>query len=121
MKQQTIRDVKKVEKVLNNIKENEEKNMKRLNDFLTIPSISTDSNYKDDVRRAGRFVEDYLKEIGFETEQIETDGHPIVFAEYNEAGDDIPTVLFYGHYDVQPVDPLDEWDSEPFTPVVRNG
>lgn len=110
-----------IEKVLNYLKQNEDNNLKRLNKFLSIPSISTDSNYESDVKEAAQFVESYLKEIGFQTEQIETKGHPVVFAEYNEAGEDVPTVLFYGHYDVQPVDPLDEWVSEPFRPEERNG
>lgn len=110
-----------VENVLKYLKSNEEKNMERLYEFLSIPSISTDSNHDEDVRRAANFVEDYLKDINFKTEQIETDRHPIVFAEYNGAGKDMPTVLFYGHYDVQPVDPLNEWDSDPFTPEERNG
>src|SRR5699024_1582334 len=54
-------------------------------------------------------------------EQHETGGHPVVYAEYNEAGEDAPTVLVYGHYDVQPVDPLNEWESDPFEPEVRDG
>ena len=105
---------------LNYLKENNEALMKRLQQFLSIPSVSTDSEHKEDVRRAARFVYDYVKEIGFETaDMMETDGHPLVFAEYKQAGEDAPTVLFYGHYDVQPVDPIEEWNSDPFIPEVR--
>lgn len=110
-----------VNDVLRYLQDNEEKNLQRLDEFLSIPSISTDSKYKSQIRKAGQFVEDYLQEIGFQTEQIETKGHPIVYGSYNSAGDDVPTVLFYGHYDVQPVDPLDEWESDPFKPEARNG
>lgn len=108
--------------VLDYIETHRDSLLARLNDFLTIPSVSTDSSYKDDVQKAAQFVEDYLQEIGFDqTEQLPTNNHPIVYAEYNQAGPDAPTVLFYGHYDVQPVDPIEEWESEPFTPEVRNG
>lgn len=108
--------------VLDYIETHRDSLLARLNDFLTIPSVSTDSSYKDDVQKAAQFVEDYLQEIGFDqTEQLPTNNHPIVYAEYNQAGPDAPTVLFYGHYDVQPVDPIEQWESEPFTPEVRNG
>src|SRR5699024_7289485 len=93
-----------------------------LKQFLSIPSISTDSTYKKDIEEAAQFVADYLQEIGFQSIDImETNGHPLVFAEWNGAGDDAPTALFYGHYDVQPVDPIEEWDSNPFEPEVREG
>src|SRR5699024_10813440 len=72
------------------------------------------------MRMAAAFVEEYLQEIGFEhTEIMETAGHPLVYGAYEQAGKDVPTVLFYGHYDVQPADPLEEWESEPFSPEVR--
>lgn len=110
------------EKALNYLKENRERLLEKLNDFLSIPSVSTDSEYKQDIKKAAGFLEQYLNDIGFDqVEQKETKGHPLVFAEYKGAGEDKPTVLFYGHYDVQPVDPIDEWHSDPFTPVVRDG
>lgn len=94
----------------------------RLNQFLSIPSVSTDSVHKKDIAQAADFLEKYLNELQFEKiEQIDTGGHPLVYAEYNGAGNAAPTVLFYGHYDVQPVDPIDLWDSDPFKPEVRNG
>lgn len=108
--------------VLNYLQKNRKKLLKKLYDFLAIPSISTDSNYKEDIQKAANFLEDYLREIGFPiVEQLQTKGHPVVYAEYNGAGDQVPTVLVYGHYDVQPVDPLHEWESDPFQPEIRNG
>lgn len=110
------------EEVIQYLEEHKDDFLQTLNDFLAIPSVSTDSVHNDDVRRAAQFLEDYLKNIGFETvEQHDTGGHPIVYAAYNQAGEDAPTVLIYGHYDVQPVDPLNEWKSEPFSPDLRNG
>ncbi|MGM8213657.1 dipeptidase [Virgibacillus sp. W0430] len=107
--------------VLAYIRHNRNELLARLNEFLSIPSISTDSAYKNHVNEAANFVANYLTEIGFETvEQIKTKGHPLVYASYNQAGADAPTVLLYGHYDVQPVDPLDQWESEPFKPEIRN-
>jgi acetylornithine deacetylase/succinyl-diaminopimelate desuccinylase-like protein len=92
----------------------------QLEDFLRIPSISTDSAYKDDVRRAAQWLADHLKAIGIDTvEVMETGGHPIVFAEHIVDADR-PTVLVYGHYDVQPPDPLNLWESPPFEPVRKN-
>ncbi|HIV75656.1 MAG TPA: dipeptidase [Candidatus Pseudogracilibacillus intestinigallinarum] len=107
--------------VLQYIEENRSLLLDELMEFLAIPSVSTDSSYKEDVKHAARFVEEYLNEIGFSNvTQMDTSGHPLVYGEYVEAGPDKPTVLFYGHYDVQPVDPLDEWDSDPFEAVVKD-
>jgi acetylornithine deacetylase/succinyl-diaminopimelate desuccinylase-like protein len=111
-----------VDKVLHYLNENREQLLSRLNDFLSIPSVSTDSTYKKDVEKAANFVADYLKELGFDNvEVMKTNGHPLVFGEWLKAGKDAPTVLFYGHYDVQPADPLDQWKSDPFKPEIRNG
>lgn len=110
------------ETVIQYLRDNRERFLETLNEFLSIPSVSTDSNYKQDVEWAADFLIDYLEKLSFENiEKMETPGHPIVYAEYNGAGDRAPTVLFYGHYDVQPADPLDEWDSDPFRPEIRNG
>ncbi|WP_087973384.1 dipeptidase [Oceanobacillus rekensis] len=110
------------EKALHYIKDNRERLLGKLNEFLAIPSVSTDSQYKDDVHSAADFIVTYLTDINFDkVEKQETNGHPLVYAEYNGAGMDAPTVLFYGHYDVQPVDPIDLWDSDPFKPEVRDG
>ncbi|TRM11816.1 dipeptidase [Lentibacillus cibarius] len=110
------------EQVINYLSENREQLLQKLYDFLSIPSVSTDSVHKEDIKQAAAFLEKYLNDIGFEhVQQQDTGGHPLVYAEYNQAGADAPTVLFYGHYDVQPVDPIDQWKSDPFTPEVRNG
>ncbi|WP_404451633.1 dipeptidase [Virgibacillus necropolis] len=110
------------EKVLSYLKNNRAELLDRLNQFLSIPSVSADSVHKKDVSQAADFVEKFLNDLQFEqVEQMDTGGHPLVYAEYNGAGPDAPTVLFYGHYDVQPVDPIDLWDSDPFKPEVRNG
>src|ERR1051326_1926089 len=87
--------------------------------FLRIPSISTLSEHKGDIRRAADFALNELRSAGMTAaELIEGAGNPLVFAESLEAPDK-PTILFYGHYDVQPPDPLDEWKSPPFEPEVR--
>jgi len=92
-----------------------------LEDLLRIPSVSTDSAYADDVKRAADWLVDHLQALGIDhAEAVSTDGHPIVYAEH-VTGDDKPTVLVYGHYDVQPPDPLDEWNSDPFEPTRQNG
>lgn len=110
------------DKALNYLKENRSRLLEKMNEFLSIPSISTDSKYKSDVSRAADYIVTYLNEIGFDkAEKQETAGHPLVYGEYNGAGEDAPTVLFYGHYDVQPVDPLELWESDPFQPEVREG
>lgn len=107
--------------VLDYLRKNRSGILERLTEFLAIPSVSTDSDHKEDVVKAAVFVEDYLREIGFDTvERMDTERHPLIFAEYNGAGAAAPTVLFYGHYDVQPVDPIEEWVSDPFVPEVRN-
>ncbi len=92
-----------------------------LKDLLRIPSISTDPAYNDDVNRAAEWLVDHFHHLGVvDAEAIATDGHPIVFAEHlvDEA---CPTILVYGHYDVQPPDPLELWESRPFEPVIKNG
>jgi acetylornithine deacetylase/succinyl-diaminopimelate desuccinylase-like protein len=98
-------------------KENREKHLAQLIDWIKIPSVSTLPEHKDDVRRAGQFAMDLLSSLGFQVEVTETPGHPIVFAEEN--GLDAPTLLIYGHFDVQPVDPVDKWTRPPFEPVVE--
>jgi len=90
-----------------------------LKTFLRIPSISTLSEHKPDIRRAAQFALSELRAAGMTSaELIEGDGNPLVYAEWLGAPAK-PTILFYGHYDVQPPDPLDEWKSPPFAPEVR--
>ncbi|RMH63255.1 MAG: dipeptidase [Bacteroidetes bacterium] len=89
--------------------------------LLRIPSISTDPAYAGEVRRCAEWLVEHLRQIGMaQATLFETDGHPIVYAEHH-VGDDRPTVLVYGHYDVQPPDPLELWTSPPFEPVIRDG
>src|SRR5699024_12266546 len=93
------------DQVLAYLTENRQQLLERLERFLSIPSVSTDSTYQQEMRMAAAFVEEYLQEIGFEhTEIMETAGHPLVYGAYEQAGKDVPTVLFYGHYDVQPAE-----------------
>lgn len=89
-------------------------------ELLRIPSVSADGRHKADVRRAAEWVAGQFRGLGFQTEFCETDGHPIIFAQ-SPAVEGAPTVLVYGHYDVQPPDPLDEWISPPFEPTRRDG
>ena len=110
------------EKALTYLKENRDQLLQKLNEFLSIPSVSTNSENKADINEAADFIVTYLNYIGFDkVEKQTTGGNPLVYAAYNQAGADAPTVLFYGHYDVQPVDPIDLWDSDPFKPEVRDG
>lgn len=89
--------------------------------FLRFPSVSADKAYKADVLQCASFLSSYLKEGGLLAEEIPTPGYPIVYAEEMTAGPKAPTVLIYGHYDVQPVDPLELWESPPFEPTEREG
>lgn len=93
----------------------------QLFDLLRIPSVSTDSKHKDDVKKAAEFLINQLNEIGLDKVTLhDTPGHPIITAEKSPHSDR-PTVLIYGHYDVQPSDPDDLWDTPPFEPTVKNG
>ncbi|TET80361.1 MAG: dipeptidase [Anaerolineales bacterium] len=88
--------------------------------YLRIPSVSTLSEHEPDIQRAAKWTADQLLEFGFESVSVmPTSGHPVVYGEWLKTGADVPTILFYGHYDVQPPDPLDLWTSEPFEPQVR--
>ncbi len=92
----------------------------KLCELLRIPSVSAASQFHTDVRRAAKWMDEQFRVLGLETEIIETEGHPIVYAE-TPAVDGAPTVLVYGHYDVQPPDPLDQWITPPFEPSIRDG
>ncbi|MGE7622195.1 dipeptidase [Viridibacillus sp. NPDC096237] len=97
-----------------------EEHLEELKQFLAIPSISSLSEYKEDMKTAASFLGDAMKKVGLENITInETGGHPAVTADWLHAKGK-PTVLVYGHYDVQPVDPLNLWDSEPFKPEIRD-
>jgi len=103
------------------VEKNRERFLDELKTLLRIPSISTLPEHAADVRRAAAFVADALRATGMENvEIVETAGHPLVYADWLHAPGK-PTVLCYGHYDVQPPDPLDEWISPPFEPTIRDG
>jgi acetylornithine deacetylase/succinyl-diaminopimelate desuccinylase-like protein len=107
--------------VSNYIDANKEQFKEELFELLRIPSISTSSEHKGDINQAAQFWVDKLNELDLDRADIfETEGNPIVFGELitNESK---PTILVYGHYDVQPPDPLELWETEPFGPTVRNG
>ena len=102
------------------LQDNKDRFLNELLDLLRIPSVSADSKFKDDTRRAAEFVRQSIEDAGADWVKIfETPGHPIVYGEkiINPAA---PTVLIYGHYDVQPADPYELWDSPPFEPVIKN-
>lgn len=102
------------------LKANASRFEKELVDFLRIPSVSADSKFAADVRRACDFVAEQLRATGLEVEIVATKGYPLVVAE-SAAVPGAPTLLVYGHYDVQPPDPLDLWITGPFEPTIRNG
>ena len=98
---------------------NRDRSLKELQEFLSIPSISTQPDHKPDIERAAIWLKDQLLAAGFpQAEILPTQGHPVVVAEWLAAGPEAPTVLIYGHYDVQPPDPLEEWRTPPFEPTV---
>jgi len=98
-----------------------EQHLAELCEFLRIPSVSAKSEHKPDIERAARWVADHLRSAGFKTvEIVPTRLHPLVYAESLEAPGK-PTILFYGHYDVQPPEPLELWTSPAFEPQTRNG
>jgi acetylornithine deacetylase/succinyl-diaminopimelate desuccinylase-like protein len=101
------------------IQENQDRFIAELIEWLKIPSVSTDQQKKGEVRRAAEFVKDKLLEAGADKAELcETAGHPIVYAE-KIIDATLPTVLVYGHYDVQPADPYELWESPPFEPIIK--
>lgn len=109
----------KMKHILDFIEGQKGKQLEELKEFLRFESISTEPEKTQDVRNTAIWLKENLTKIGLKrTEIFETEGHPIVYAEWLEAGDDVKTVLIYGHYDVQPVDPLELWNTAPFEPTV---
>jgi len=102
--------------VLEHVERDQERYLAELVEFLRIPSISTDPEFHPEVERCSLWLEQKMRDAGLETERIDAGGHPLVYGEWLGAPGK-PTVLFYGHYDVQPVDPIDEWRHDPFAPT----
>ena len=100
--------------------DNRDKHLTELNEFLRIPSISSLSEHKQDMQLAASWLAAAMKRVNLENVRIdETGGHPVVYGDWLHAPDK-PTILFYGHYDVQPVDPLELWETAPFEPSIRD-
>ncbi|KAA6441423.1 dipeptidase [Dyadobacter flavalbus] len=106
--------------MLDYIDKNRDRFLNELLDLLRIPSVSADSKFKNDMLKAAEYVRDRILEAGADRAEIyETAGHPVVYGE-KLIDPALPTVLIYGHYDVQPADPYELWDSPPFEPVIKN-
>lgn len=100
--------------------ENRERFLADLKEIVAIPSVSMQDEHKDDMVRAAKWLTARLTKLGMENVQLlPTEKHPVVFGEWLKAGEEAPTVLIYGHYDVQPVDPLDLWDTQPYGAVQQ--
>src|SRR5688572_21338193 len=106
--------------VLKRIEREKETYLEELKEYLRFPSISTDPEYKKDVLATANWLAGKMRDAGLKAELIQTKGNPLVYGEWLGAPGK-PTVLFYGHYDVQPVDPIDEWRHPPFEPAHENG
>jgi len=99
----------------------EEKCLRDWSDFLRFQSISTDPEYAGECVRCAEWLREHLSSIGLEASLLETQAKPVVYASYRSPQQDAPRILFYGHYDVQPADPLEEWTTPPFEPTLRDG
>ncbi|MFS8048316.1 dipeptidase [Rhizobium sp. BR 314] len=106
--------------VLDRADQNLPSSLDKLFELLRIKSISTDPDYKTECRKAAEWLVAYLNSIGFTASVRDTPGHPMVVAHHDAGSADAPHVLFYGHYDVQPVDPIELWESDPFAPAIKD-
>lgn len=106
--------------VLERVDRNLDHSIARLCEFLRIPSVSTDPSFDGEVKRAAEWAAAQLREIGFDAKVVATAGHPFVVAHHAGPGSGKP-ILYYGHYDVQPPDPIDLWRHGAFTPTIENG
>lgn len=107
-------------KALEYVRANKDRYLDELKEFISIPSVSTLDENKGDMRRAAEWVAAQLRSLGMNKVQImPTGGHPVVYGEWMGAGKSVPTIMIYGHYDVQPVDPIELWKSDPFNAVVK--
>ena len=100
--------------------EHQEAHLRELMDFLRIPSVSTQPEHDGDTEAAAHWLARQMRQAGLKNVRVlETEGHPLVYSDWLHAGEDRPTVLVYGHYDVQPAEPLEQWQTPPFEPTVR--
>ena len=104
--------------VIEQLSAGREEHVQKLIEWLRIPSVSTDSSLKSEVQKAGQWIQAELRDAGFETRLDETEGHPVCFAQWNGA-EGAPTLLIYGHYDVQPPEPLELWRHGAFEPTLE--
>ncbi len=110
------------EKFLEYFNQNKDRFLDELIEVLSIPSVSNGEANKSDVVRCAEWLKAHMEKIGLQnTEIYKTKGHPIVYGDYMNAGKDKPVILIYGHYDVQPPEPLDRWVNPPFIPIVKDG
>jgi acetylornithine deacetylase/succinyl-diaminopimelate desuccinylase-like protein len=110
-----------MDKIVDFINVNRDRYVDQLKEFLAIPSISALPQHKDDMRRCAEWTAEEMRRIGLKSVRLEeTPGHPVVYGEWLGA-EGAPTILFYGHYDVQPVDPVNLWTSPPFEATIRDG
>ncbi|MGH9218116.1 MAG: M20/M25/M40 family metallo-hydrolase [Vicinamibacterales bacterium] len=110
-----------MDKVVDFINVNRDRYIDEMKRYLAIPSISALPEHKGDVRKCAEWTADEMRRIGLQNVRLEeTPGHPVVYGEWLGAAG-APTILFYGHYDVQPVDPLHLWTSPPFEATIRDG
>ncbi|UCG14622.1 MAG: dipeptidase [Deltaproteobacteria bacterium] len=108
------------QEILAEIEANRQRHVQELSEFLRFPSVSTDSSHAEDVRKTAAWVLTKLEKLGFRTRLYETEGHPVVYG-HRFSNPALGTLLIYGHYDVQPPDPWDEWITPPFSPTIRDG
>src|SRR5690606_7936434 len=101
--------------------ENDDRISGELSEFLRIPSVSARSEHRDDMIRAANWLAESMAAAGLTASVMPTPGHPVVLGEWRNAGAHAPTILVYGHYDVQPPEPVELWTSPPFEPTVRDG
>jgi acetylornithine deacetylase/succinyl-diaminopimelate desuccinylase-like protein len=109
-----------LDRVLETIESRKHQSLALLKEFLSIPSVSTKPEHKPDMQRCAAWIADQCRFAALDVSVMPTPGHPIVVAK-NKHVAGRPTVLFYGHYDVQPPEPLEQWESPPFEPTIRNG
>lgn len=111
---------KKLRFTLEHARSHHDRFLDELHEFLTISSISGDPNYKKEMQLAADWVADRLRALGLDrVELLPTAGNPVVYGEWLSPDSNAPTIMIYGHYDVAPVEPLDEWDSDPFAPFLK--